>query len=133
MSVALHPELSPEERRRLLLEGLDLFNAARFYQAHEAWEEVWRSTTPEPKELLQGLIQVAVGMVHHLDRGRPAVARRVLAKGRRRIEPYAPAALGLDLEDLLASVDRWDRWLADRDGGSPPLPTVRLDRPSDLR
>ena len=75
------------------------------------WEEVWRSTTPEPKELLQGLIQVAVGMVHHRDRGRPAVARRVLAKGRRRVEPYAPAALGLDLDALLASVDGWSRWL----------------------
>jgi hypothetical protein len=133
MSVALHPDLPPEERRRLLLLGIDFFNAARFYDAHEAWEEVWRSTTPEPKELLQGLIQVAVGMVHHLDRGRPAVARRVLAKGRRRIEPFAPAALGLDLEELLANVERWDRWLLDRDGASPPLPTVRVGRPSDLR
>jgi predicted metal-dependent hydrolase len=133
MSVALHPDLPPEERRRLLREGIDLFNAARFYDAHEAWETVWRSTTPEPKDLLQGLIQVAVAMVHHLDRGRPAVARRVLAKGRRRLEPFAPAALGLDLEELLASVDRWDRWLGERAGGSPPLPRVRVDRPSDLR
>src|SRR6185503_690713 len=80
MTSALHPELEPEERRLLLLRGVELFNAARFYEAHEVWEEVWRSTTPEPKDLLQGLIQVAVGMVHHRDRGRPAVARRVLAK-----------------------------------------------------
>lgn len=133
MSVALHPDLVPEERRRLLREGIDLFNSARFYQAHEAWETVWRSTTPDPKELLQGLIQVAVAMVHHLDRGRPAVARRVLAKGRRRIEPFAPAALGLDLRQLLASVDRWDGWLTHRDGEPPPLPRVRIARPSDLR
>jgi predicted metal-dependent hydrolase len=133
MSVALHPDLAPEERRRLLLEGIDHFNAARFFEAHEAWETVWRSTTPEPKELLQGLIQVAVGMVHHLDRGRPAVARRVLAKGRRRIAPFAPVALGLDLVELLAGVDRWDRWLAERAGGSPPLPRARVARASELR
>jgi hypothetical protein len=133
MSVALHPELLPEERRRLLLEGIDLFNSARFYDAHEAWETVWRSTTPEPKELLQGLIQVAVGMVHQLDRRRPAVARRVLAKARRRIEPFAPAALGLDLEALLLSVDRWDRWLERREGVSPPLPSLRVAWPAQLR
>jgi uncharacterized protein len=133
MSVALHPDLAPEERRRLLLEGIDHFNAARFFEAHEAWETVWRSTTPEPKELLQGLIQVAVGMVHQLDRGRPAVARRVLAKGRRRIAPFAPVALGLDLVELLAGVDRWDRWLAERAGGSPPLPQARVARASELR
>jgi len=132
-NAALHPDLAPEERRRLLLEGVDHFNAARFFEAHEVWEEVWRSTTPEPKDLLQGLIQVAVGMVHHRDRGRPAVARRVLAKGRRRVEPYAPAALGLDLDALLASVEGWSRWLEHHAGDAPPLPRLRVARPADLR
>jgi predicted metal-dependent hydrolase len=131
---ALHPDLAPEERRRLLLEGIALFNSARFFEAHEAWEEVWRSTTPEPKELLQGLIQVAVAMVHHLDRGRPAVARRVLAKARRRIAPHRPLALGIDLDALLASIDRWDRWLGRDDGAPPPaLPAVTIARRADLR
>lgn len=133
MAAVLHPDLEPEERRRLLLHGLDLFNAARFFEAHEAWEEVWRSTTPEPKDLLQGLIQVAVAMVHHRDRGRSEVARRVLAKGRRRIEPWRPAALGLDLEHLLGSVDRWGRWLERPSGESPPPPRVRVVEPSKLR
>jgi uncharacterized protein len=129
----LHPDLEPEERRRLLREGVDCFNAARFYQAHELWEEVWRSTEPEPKELLQGLIQIAVGMVHHRDRGRPAVARRVLAKGRRRVEPFRPMALGLDLEGLLLAVDRWSRWLESSIGEEPPLPRLRIAEPAELQ
>jgi predicted metal-dependent hydrolase len=129
----LHPDLDPEDRRRLLHEGVELFNAARFFEAHEVWEEVWRSTTPEPKELLQGLIQVAVAMVHHRDRARPAVARRVLAKGRRRVAPYAPAALGLDLGALLETVDRWSRWLESQTGEAPPLPTLRVAAPGELR
>jgi predicted metal-dependent hydrolase len=133
VSGALHPELDPPQRRRLLERGVELFNAGRFFEAHEAWEEVWRSTTPEPKDLLQGLIQVAVAMVHHLERGRPEVARRVLAKGRRRVERWRPAALGIDLEALLAAVGGWDRWLETREGASPPLPTVRLLEPSRLR
>lgn len=129
----LHPDLAAEERRRLLREGVDLFNDGRFFEAHEVWEEVWRSTTPEPKDLLQGLIQVAVAMVHHRDRGRPSVARRVLAKGARRVEPYRPSALGLDLDDLLGAVERWSRWLARADGEAPPLPTLRVTRPAELR
>jgi predicted metal-dependent hydrolase len=130
---ALHPDLDPVERRRLLLSGVDLFNGGRFFEAHEAWEEVWRSTTPEPKQLLQGLIQIAVAMVHHRDRGRPEVARRVLAKARRRVEPSAPAALGLDLAELLRSVASWDAWLATRAGAAPPLPRVRILDPAAVR
>ena len=132
-AAALHPDLTPEERRGLLLEGVEHFNAARFFEAHEVWEEVWRSQTPEPKQLLQGLIQIAVAMVHHRDRGRPAVARRVLAKGRRRVEPYRPSALGLDLEDLLASVETWNAWLERGTGAAPSLPRLLVPRPSELR
>jgi hypothetical protein len=72
-------------------------------------------------------------MVHYRDRGRPAVARRVLAKGRRRIEPFRPAALGIDLEGLLASVERWSRWLEYHDGDAPPLPRLVVARPAELR
>jgi predicted metal-dependent hydrolase len=130
---ALHPDLAPEARRELLHDGVEHFNAGRFFEAHETLEEVWRSTTPEPKDLLQGLIQVAVAMVHWRDRGRPAVARRVLAKGRRRIEPYLPAALGIDLEALLANVERWNRWLEQREGDAPPAPRILVARPGELR
>jgi predicted metal-dependent hydrolase len=137
-AAALHPDLTPEERRRLLIEGVDHFNAGRFFDAHEVWEEVWRSQTPEPKPLLQGLIQIAVAMVHHRDRGRPAVARRVLAKGWRRVEPYLPSALGIDLESLRRSVESWSVWLgetAENPGVSAPpdLPRLLVPRPSELR
>jgi predicted metal-dependent hydrolase len=130
---ALHPDLAPEARRHLLREGVEHFNAGRFFEAHETLEEVWRSTVPEPKDLLQGLIQVAVAMVHYRDRDRPAVARRVLAKGRRRIEPYLPSALGIDLEALIANVERWNRWLESRDGEAPPAPRLLVARPAELR
>ena len=130
---ALHPDLAPAERRRLILEGVELFNRGEVFAAHEAWEEVWRSTTPEPRDLFQGLVQVAAGLHHAVDRGRPAPARRVLARGRRRLAPLAPTACGLDLAALLGDLDRWDRWLAAREGERPPLPQIRIADPDAVR
>ena len=100
----LHPDLSAAERERLFQEGIDLFNQGRFFEAHEAWEEIWRSTTPEPRDLFQGLIQVAAALHQFLDLKRIDGPRRTLAKARRRLEPYAPAALGIDVKDLLEQV-----------------------------
>ena len=48
--------------------GVVLFNARKFFEAHEVWEELWL-VEPEPeKTFLQGLIQVAAAC-HHDSRG----------------------------------------------------------------
>src|SRR4051794_577660 len=104
----LHPVLSTAERERFFGEGIALFNQERFFEAHEAWEEIWRSTTPEPRDLFQGLIQVAAALHQFLDLHRDEAPRRTLAKARRRLEPYVPTALGIDIEDLLEQVGRWE-------------------------
>jgi hypothetical protein len=124
----LHPHLPPEARHHLFASGIEHFNRGEFFAAHEAWEEIWRSTTPEPRDLFQGLIQVAVGLHHFLVLGRIAPARTTLAKGRGRLEPFGPTAPpphGIDLAGLLDAVTRWENWLVDREGGAPPLPLIR--------
>jgi len=121
---ALHPDLSPKERERLFREGIELFNRERFFEAHEAWEEIWRSTAPEPRGFFQGLIQVAAALHQFRDLKRREGPRRTLAKARRNLEPYAPATLGIDVEDLLRSVRKWETWLERPEGQSPPVPTL---------
>jgi hypothetical protein len=123
----LHPSLSPEERQELFWRGVRLFNSRRFYDCHDAFETIWRSTTPEPRDLFQGLIQVAVGFYHYLERGKPHVALRVLNKGRRRLEPLAPVCHGIDLADLLDHVEGWRRWLEDPEGPRPAPPRLRVN------
>jgi uncharacterized protein len=120
----LHPDLSPAQRRRLLETGIDLFNRGEPFAAHEAFEEVWRSTRPQPRDLFQGLVQVAAGLHHWLARGKAAPARRVLARGRRRLEPLAPRCCGLDLAALLSAVEAWERWLETASGPPPSLPRL---------
>lgn len=124
----LHPDLSPAERRRLFQEGIDLFNRGEFFLAHEAWEEIWRSTTPEPRELFQGLVQVAAALHQILDLKRKIGPRNTLAKARTHLEPCAPVTCGLDVAGLLQSVGRWQEWL-ERDGERPGVPAIRVIEP----
>lgn len=125
----LHPELDPAERRRLFRLGVELFNRGEHFACHEAWEEIWRSTTPEPRDLFQGLIQVAVGLHHFHVRRRGDVARRVLARGRRRLERVADRPHGLDLDRLLRDVAAWEAWLAAPGGEPPPMPRLAVRDP----
>ena len=129
----LHPDLTAEERRALVWEGIERFNAGRFYDAHESWEEVWRSTTPEPKDLFQGLVQIAAGMHHVLDRGAPEPGRRVLGKGRRRLEPLGAVCCGMDLTALIAAVVAWEQWLEKDVDPAPTPPSVHVLDPSLVR
>lgn len=131
--MTLHPVLSPDERRRLIREGIEQFHRGEFFAAHETWEEVWRSTTPEPRTLFQGLIQVAAALHQLLDLHRREGPRRTLAKARRNLEPYAPVALGLDVERLLDSVGLWQAWMEQRAGDPPPPPVLVVIDDEQLR
>lgn len=122
----LHPTLSPAERRRLFLEGIERFNRGEHFESHESWEEIWRSTAPEPRDLFQGLVQIAAGMHHFLDLDHPASAARVLGKGRRRLETFLPGTHGLDLEKLVLAVRAWEEWLKQREGEAPPVPRIEV-------
>jgi predicted metal-dependent hydrolase len=127
MSRVLHPVLTPGERRRLLRDGINRFNRGEFFDAHEIWEEVWRSNLPEPRKLLQGLIQVAAGLHQILDLHRTIGPRNTLAKARAHLEPYAPAALGLDVHGVLESVGRWQIWLeTPTEERRPAVPELRV-------
>lgn len=120
----LHPELTAEERRRLFHQGIELFNTGRFYDCHEAFEEIWRSTTPEPRDLFQGLIQVAVGLHHYLENGNASAGRRVLRRGMARLRPLGGVCCGLDVAGLLEEAARWERFLGEPKGEPPGVPRV---------
>jgi hypothetical protein len=57
----------PEE----ILAGIRLFNAGRFFDAHEAWEGHWGKGGPEERAATLGLIKAAVAL-HHLEARNPA-------------------------------------------------------------
>ena len=133
MAKALHPELSAARRQQWIGRGVALFDGGRYFAAHECWEVVWRSTEPEPRDLWQGLVQIAAAFHHLRERGRPDVARRLLAKARRRLARLPAVSAGIDVGDVLAQADRWLTWLeqpaADQSAGEEPPPPRLGQRP----
>ena len=91
----LHPDLNDQEVRELLREGVELFNEGRFFDSHEYFEEIWRSTNPEPRSLFQGLVQVAAGLHIWHDRRKAAPAARVLGRGMQRLSQFRPETFGI--------------------------------------
>ena len=82
------------------LHGIELFNQARFFDAHEVLEDVWRAAPVEEKKFQQGLIQVAVALYHH-GNGNSVGARSVLRRSFRNLSRYPEGFGGVRLAMLL--------------------------------
>jgi predicted metal-dependent hydrolase len=79
----------------LLRDGIIFFNEGRYFDAHEAWEDLWRVSGGPLRFFYQGLIQAAVGM-HHLVNGNLNGATAQLQKSLSRLEDYPPTFCGVD-------------------------------------
>ena len=114
------------------LYGVDLFNRAYLWEAHEAWEAVWIAAgkTRPPAMFVQGLIQIAAALLRqHL--GTPDGARNLLARAHRRLAPVEAdlvaagksTYLGIQIGPWKQAVERF--LMTD----SAPYPFLRLDLP----
>ena len=90
---------------KALHEGISLFNERQFFEAHEVWEDGWRTADGEARLLLHGLIQIAAGF-HKLQCRQPGGAVALLSKGAEKLATVGPdLARRLDLRSLLASAE----------------------------
>lgn len=89
--------LTSEAARR----GAAHFNAGEYFEAHEAWEEVWMAAAEPRRSFYQGLIQLAAGGVK-LRRGQPGAAVKLLRKGSERLRRYLASVGGRAEETWLA-------------------------------
>src|ERR1700736_2237391 len=84
-------------------EGIDLFNEGKFFECHEAWEEVWKRSEGDAKLFYQGIIQAAVAILH-AQRGNLTGAASLYAKASAKLghlpSEHMEIALG-ELRDAL--------------------------------
>jgi predicted metal-dependent hydrolase len=85
--------------------GIELFNAQDFFEAHEVWEELWHETRGEPRDFVQGLIQVTSAF-HHFTNGNMRGAHILIKSGLELLAPYGKNYWGMDLDDLRANVHK---------------------------
>ena len=87
-----------------LARGLDLARAGEYFAAHEALEDAWRAADPAEKDFFQGLVHVVVAW-YQAGRGNEVGCERQLEKAARRLGPYAPEHLGVDVTAILEQVE----------------------------
>jgi hypothetical protein len=127
-------ELSEENwsTHELYLWGVDLYNAGYAWEAHEAWEHLWRAALlgSATRQFLQGLIQCAAASVKSA-LGDVAAVRRIGQRGLDRLTrvpiPRGAAYLGVELAWFS---DAWADFLRTQPGAFAERPTLRLHMPS---
>lgn len=88
---------------------VELFNAGRYWHAHEALEPLWLETPAPRRELYRGLIQAAAAMVHH-ERGNRHGVQVLHAKARAKLIAFAPVEDGLDIRAFLFELEQCLFW-----------------------
>lgn len=78
--------------------GERLHNEGKHYEAHEAWEQLWRQEEDErDRRLVQGLIQVTSAFHKLLVHRMPTGAARLLARGLDKLDSFPDDPPGVDL------------------------------------
>jgi len=107
------------------LRGIELFNAGRFFESHEALEEIWMKSEGAERELLHALIQSAAAL-HHFRRGNLKGASAVYRRAERKLAALPRNLLRLDTRDFAAQLERYFDAVLNRQNPIPPLPTIQL-------
>ncbi|MGH9460568.1 MAG: DUF309 domain-containing protein [Vicinamibacteria bacterium] len=107
------------QENELYLFGVDLFNDGYWWEAHAAWEALWKTSERggATARFLQGLIQIAAALVQ--DRaGRAIGARRLASKGVAKLRGLGNSRslgsgsralrfMGVDVEGFATAVERF--------------------------
>ena len=104
-NLPLFTEEEVEERRHILLAGIEQFNQGFFFQAHETWEDLWLQSPWPVRQFLQGLIQIAAGLVHFVRHEYPGTVR-LMGFGLEKIEAFPEGYMRIDTVRLVAEVRR---------------------------
>lgn len=100
--------ITDAEYRRILHEGLRLFNEHKFFECHDKLEEAWKEVKHEKKkepgsdprrDFTHGLILLAVAY-HHWRNGNPIGALRKYDESKALLKPYPARFEGVDLARL---------------------------------
>lgn len=95
--------MNADTERKLYLEGIQLFNEHEYFDAHEAWEDVWHMAYGIKHDFYQGMIQCAVALEHYR-RSNPRGVVSLYKSYQPKFEQVPPVFMGLDVTKFLADM-----------------------------
>ena len=84
-------------------DAINFFNSGRYFEAHEAWEDMWREESGPLRSFYQGLVHAAVGLLHR-ERGNSIGMASQLKKCLARLQAYPSSVDGIDVDRLRAEI-----------------------------
>ena len=85
--------------------GMKLFNSCQWYKSHDVFEEIWHETGGPERQLLQGILQVAVAQVH-LENSNINGATILYGEALGRLKGSQLSNLGLDIVGLCKCITK---------------------------
>ena len=93
---ALHPKA---------IEGIRLFNAGNYFEAHEELELAWREETSSIRDLYRGILQIAVAYLH-ITRGNYDGAIKVHGRSLKWLDGWRDVCRGINVGKLREDATR---------------------------
>jgi predicted metal-dependent hydrolase len=81
------------------VEGFRLFNAGKYFEAHEALEDAWKEEQGKVRDLYRGILQIAVVYLH-VTRGNYNGALKVYARSMKWLKDWPDLCRGVYVEEL---------------------------------
>ena len=97
-------DLTSKRFKDSLQEAIDLFNNQKWYEAHDAFEDIWNDLVGDERQIVQGILQVSVSQFH-LNKGNLNGAMILLGEGLGRIRNKVSEDLEIDLILLCTSLE----------------------------
>ena len=95
------------EMEALFQKGLAEYEKGDYFEAHEAWEDLWSDYQLSDRKFIQGLIQLAVSFVH-LGNGNMIGAKNLLKKCENKFSEYTGIHRNINVDELKSAIEAVD-------------------------
>ena len=92
------------EMEILFHKGLSEYEKGDYFEAHEAWEDLWSDYYIPDRRFIQGLIQLSVSFVH-LGNGNMVGAKSLLKKCQDKFSDFSGIQRGINLVELTSAIE----------------------------
>ncbi len=92
------------EMEALFQRGLAEYEKGDYFEAHEAWEDLWSDYNFPDRKFIQGLIQLSVSFVH-LGNGNLIGAKSLLKKCQDKFSDFSDVQRGINLPELKSAIE----------------------------